>query len=58
MLILDVSVAGFGVQTDLSEVDHLSGSDDFQVWINGREHFVYESIKNGNHGTNNFNSIS
>jgi hypothetical protein len=43
---------------DLSDVEHLSQSDNFRVWIDAEEHFVYESVKNGNHATNNINRMS
>lgn len=41
-----------------SDVAYLSRSDDYRVWVNGQEQFVYESLKNGNHGTNDLKTIS
>jgi hypothetical protein len=45
-------------QPDLSDVEYLSQSGEYQVWIDGQEEFVYESTKNGNHGTHNITSMS
>ena len=53
----EFSVTGYA-RPDLSTVESLMQSNDYQVWINGEEQFVYKSIKRTNHGTNNINSMS
>lgn len=47
-----------GQHPDISAVEGLSQSDDYQVWVNGIEQFVYRSTKSGNHGTNDITSMS
>ncbi len=43
---------------DLSGLEYLSYSDDFRVWVNGREQIVWKSTKSGNHGSHNIASMS
>ena len=43
---------------DLSSLPALQQSNDFQVWVNGQEQFVYESTKQGGHGTNGIDTMS
>ena len=56
-VILSSSVAALA-GPDLSSVEALVQSDDYQVWVDGAEQFVFKSLKNTNHGTNNINSMS
>lgn len=43
---------------DLAGIDYLKQSDEYFVWLDGEEQFVFKSLKNGNHGTNDVNSMS
>lgn len=48
----------FGAPAELSGLAFLSRSDDYQVWVNDREQFVYKSTKNGTHGTHEITTMS
>jgi hypothetical protein len=50
--------AGLGADVDLSEVPYLSRSDDYRAWVDGQEKVVYESRKNGNHGSHGVATMS
>ncbi len=43
---------------DLTGVEYLRQSDDYRVWVNGVEQFVYKSLKTGNHGSHDVTTMS
>jgi hypothetical protein len=43
---------------DLTGVEFLSKSEDFRVWLNGEEQFVFKSVRTGNHGSHDIASMS
>ena len=43
---------------DLTGVEFLRKSDDYRVWVNGEEQFVFKSLKTGNHGSHDITSMS
>jgi hypothetical protein len=47
-----------GAPTDLGKIEFLRSSDDYRVWINGKERFVFKSLKTGNHGSHDIKSMS
>lgn len=47
-----------GAEPALVDLEFLHRSDDYRVWINGQEQFVFKSLKTGNHGSHDIASMS